>query len=1191
MIAQFDPEFASPADFADLYRSIGMQVVPAKDPRQTPAGQAWKRPLVAWKQFEHELASDVQHAAWFGQGGEFASHQNMGLIAGVGRWFVVDLDTHKHPEAEQWWDTLMLVHNNGLPLETPTQRTGGGGLQIFLFAPDGWRPPTGATAIGVDFRGEGGFAVLPPSMHESGAVYRWVDGLEPWEMEPEVAPEWLCAAIDALLAQYGSHPLQRVAKASSASPLPMPFSLSGKLLDGREAFMTRVIWAVLVSEYRDCPIPPTAAEGEALMLSAFQTYLSGVASRLRRDCRTKEDLLEEEGRGISAFREKWRRARAQWDGRVADDAAIPPNRASDGTGIIPTHPEDGQAEAPLAQASADLQEAGENFFRRAAPIAVARQRHRAAAKGAIGVLPEDWGGDPPQGEVGLITASLGLGKTEAYISAILKLLDGDFSGPEQFDAPLAPFLVEIRVLDHGIAEDLEARLNARRAGVASIWRGMEQPSSSGLGTMCQRIEDAKAWRSAGGTLGSLCSRCPHGRKGDNDCEYLDQKVATPVIILATPGGVTAGSVQALKRRVRVPGLDELVTFGADIVIVDETRPTSWVGGVEGRRYVVGADTFAGKFRPPGDAVKMSADDCFILDDEISRLENLVRSALAPLLPGHSAFLTVADLQRVFKTADGWRALRAKALKLTIRPDLKFAGLTGEALRTAISAAHVWNTRVLKVARLALVAADAIDAATDGAGAVDPSAPCAQIEAVNGTSDGTGLALVWRERASPTVLGKPILVLDATGDAELLGRWLPDLRLICDARALLPESCVRVVQVADSICGYTSWSPSSVTGSQSKSAITKRSTAKANVLRLAHFIDYLCSRADGQGVGVIVPKGTREALEEIWEGRPAGHPPNMKLGHYNAIAGLDTMRDVRFLLLWSRPSPRPEQVERIARAIGGRAVETVDEWFDRGGHQYRMRDGRHEPAIKSECHPDALAERVRRQTTDAELEQAAGRARAIRRTAETPLTVIIGTAQPTSLPVDELVTVDGLLQLGPIEALEARGITVPTGSNNKSYVEVLQAATGMSADAIRSHVKRLNVSGSYKTPIGLGHVEAAYCPPPPVEFRLTLRGSRYSPTIWLRHDLADDPASALAAEGITPERIERIHPLSPAQQPSRAMILDFFRRHADDVVAAGGEGCYGKAVLEEDPHLLVSRPEWAHTVLQVGAQLLRVRGTV
>ena len=129
----------------------------------------------------------------------------MGLVTGrcSGNAFVIDLDVHKHPEAAAWWNAVLEVENNGLDLETLEQRTGGGGIQKLFLAPAGVVVPTIKTSIGVDIRGQGGFAVLPPSLHESGQHYEWLPGRAPWEIAIEIAPDWLLEAVVDLAEAHG----------------------------------------------------------------------------------------------------------------------------------------------------------------------------------------------------------------------------------------------------------------------------------------------------------------------------------------------------------------------------------------------------------------------------------------------------------------------------------------------------------------------------------------------------------------------------------------------------------------------------------------------------------------------------------------------------------------------------------------------------------------------------------------------------------------------------------------------------------------------------------------------------------------------------------------------------------------------------------------------------------------------------
>lgn len=319
MIFDFDDEFASPADYARLYRSVGMQVVPAFMPREA---KAWKRPNVGeWKQYTEELITDDQFEKWYGKDGLHSARSNMGLITGVGprRIIVVDLDTHKNPKAQIWWDGIHGDNNAGILTETVAQRTGGGGLQYFFLAPDGWTCPTLKNSeLGVDIRGANGFAMLPPSLHESGKHYEWLEGYAPWEFEIEVLPDWMKAEIDRLGVSHTSTG-DRI-KTSTPSQQVDPW---GKIVDGREDLMTRMVFKSVLELYRDCPIIPSQKEQDIAMAASFAIYLDAVDPRLHEPGSDREALLEKEGRGRSLFEKKWRAAIKQWDEKISVEAARP----------------------------------------------------------------------------------------------------------------------------------------------------------------------------------------------------------------------------------------------------------------------------------------------------------------------------------------------------------------------------------------------------------------------------------------------------------------------------------------------------------------------------------------------------------------------------------------------------------------------------------------------------------------------------------------------------------------------------------------------------------------------------------------------------------------------------------------------------------------------------------------------------
>jgi hypothetical protein len=346
---QFDYDFAGPADYAKMYREIGIQVVPAKMPRED---KAWKRPVIKWRDYEDHIADDKTFNGWFGEGGEFRSRPNMGIITGnaSGGTFVLDIDCHNHPEARTWLNDLLDLHNHGRPINAPTQRTGGGGLQLLFKAPEDWVSPTNKTSMGVDIRGQGGFAMLPPSKHESGHSYEWLKGYEPWVICIPVAPMWLIEAIDELLSQFTK--VERGERTDSPAVATDAF---GQIVDGREDYMTRLIWARVVHLYRECPFI-SDAEAEKEMREAFTKYDHSVKSRLFEPGTPNHILLEREGRGASLFFQKWSTAMGQWDGRVKEAAAISAPEKKPETATVEQTGDGGDGSLILTQADIDVYE-------------------------------------------------------------------------------------------------------------------------------------------------------------------------------------------------------------------------------------------------------------------------------------------------------------------------------------------------------------------------------------------------------------------------------------------------------------------------------------------------------------------------------------------------------------------------------------------------------------------------------------------------------------------------------------------------------------------------------------------------------------------------------------------------------------------------------------------------------------------
>lgn len=84
-----------------------------------------------------------------------------------------------------------LEAKHGALPETVTARTGGGGRHL-LFKHPGWRVKnnnSGKVGHGIDVKGDGGYIVAPPSIHETGVEYQWERA--PADVPVAEAPPWL----------------------------------------------------------------------------------------------------------------------------------------------------------------------------------------------------------------------------------------------------------------------------------------------------------------------------------------------------------------------------------------------------------------------------------------------------------------------------------------------------------------------------------------------------------------------------------------------------------------------------------------------------------------------------------------------------------------------------------------------------------------------------------------------------------------------------------------------------------------------------------------------------------------------------------------------------------------------------------------------------------------------------------------
>lgn len=143
------------------YLKRGIAIIPLKQNGKRPAT---KHGLNDWTDNPEQINW------WWTQ----APTANVGGVMGLasGGVFAIDLDVHEDAASgiktlEEW----EIAHGK-LP-ETWTQQTGSGGRQLFYRTSQPLKNSANSE-LGVDVRGDGGYVVLPPSMHPYGEPYEWL---------------------------------------------------------------------------------------------------------------------------------------------------------------------------------------------------------------------------------------------------------------------------------------------------------------------------------------------------------------------------------------------------------------------------------------------------------------------------------------------------------------------------------------------------------------------------------------------------------------------------------------------------------------------------------------------------------------------------------------------------------------------------------------------------------------------------------------------------------------------------------------------------------------------------------------------------------------------------------------------------------------------------------------------------------
>jgi Bifunctional DNA primase/polymerase, N-terminal. len=159
-----------------------------------PVNPKNKKPFVAWKQYQKNCAQAATIRAWFDRHPEAAIGIVTGSVSGL---FVIDCDT------QAGWEAIQKILPEGLKM--PVAKTPRGWHLYFQYPADCTLTVGQNVIPGVDFKGEGGYVVSPPSVNSSGGCYKWIEGQSLSEVTPPTMPK---AIID-LLGKFKRNPAMK----------------------------------------------------------------------------------------------------------------------------------------------------------------------------------------------------------------------------------------------------------------------------------------------------------------------------------------------------------------------------------------------------------------------------------------------------------------------------------------------------------------------------------------------------------------------------------------------------------------------------------------------------------------------------------------------------------------------------------------------------------------------------------------------------------------------------------------------------------------------------------------------------------------------------------------------------------------------------------------------------------------------
>lgn len=176
----------------DMYAEKGLRIFPAYGLKETgkkpvclcgnpECNHQGKHPSM--KSWQYAASDDVTRLKKWAKRLPFT---NWGVVTGEKSGVIV-VDVDPRHGGHESWENLLADHSDDT-LETWTVETGGGGAHYYFQHP-GYKVGNRSIGLGLDIRGDGGLAIVPPSIHSSGDSYLW--NLSPYDVDLAELPPWI----------------------------------------------------------------------------------------------------------------------------------------------------------------------------------------------------------------------------------------------------------------------------------------------------------------------------------------------------------------------------------------------------------------------------------------------------------------------------------------------------------------------------------------------------------------------------------------------------------------------------------------------------------------------------------------------------------------------------------------------------------------------------------------------------------------------------------------------------------------------------------------------------------------------------------------------------------------------------------------------------------------------------------------